>query len=543
MPLQPLSHPARARLNQIRTDLSVGQLAEAMVRWQFRRDDNPGALWVPMCVPIKATGGEDSPEPATSSPDELDQEAFRDRARLIRQAIAHQLRIVDPTQIDQITYTQTADQAWFLGPRPGMTMDSAIGAACSTDEVARHYIRLVLLKELVAQAALDAQDVFIQSGFGPLVYLMVAQKRVDYLHMFEVDFQVVERSGAAVITCLIHYKVFQHLGRECAPGADPALHNRPLDVGEGVLLDVARINPRHFREVDARRSPPAGISLQVGKMRSSRLYFLNLATEFALSVLKQVTPSAAYGVFEATHVVEAGYIPLDDLARLCRPLEVVAPFGGQDDLVGAVAQRLTQWADYIGPHTVGTRKVVFQAPQVRCVDVGGNPNNDAALTPPPSAEVNRLFLNDPNLSREEAEENAEGSAWVVPMSGRIGDQAVRVRPDVAYERLSEGAWRADRYTTCKFAQVINKSEVAYAIQGLDISLPAISRLQLLKVSVADVKAEVPGARKRLADETVVREALKRCLVELSLKECLIGAKPLPIRSLRGQGAAWVAISV
>jgi hypothetical protein len=531
MPLRPLDQPAIGRLNQVKSSLGVKALAEALVRWQFRRaSEDPGSLVVPIAIdlptPSKQSAGGGLPINHAV--------AFRERARVVRQQIATQLKVSEPALVDQITFTQAANRAWYLGPRPSLTLDSAIAAACSTSDVAKHYVRLVLLKELASKAALDADDVFIRAGFGPLVYLGAKAQKGSVLRMFEADFQVAEHSGVASITCLVHSKAFGHRGRtdEPVPGADPPLQTRFISIGEGMLEQVSRLNPRHFVELDARRRPPVGISLQADKMRHSRIYFLNIATEFAASVLRQADPACGFGVFQATHVVDEAYIPLDDLAELARPLEIVAPFGGNATLVSAVLERFTQWPTYLGRHTVGARKVSFQPPQVQAIDVG----TDISALPVPSLlapAIDRLFLNpvDPQTQVEDESEADTSGSSVKIWANATGSpsQAREVDPDVAYELLSQQKCRADLYTATKFSQVMDAEKVESVIQGIDVSLDAVSSLRPIEVANADA---APGVRKRLAAETEVRESIKRCLVELSLKECLVGFKPIPVRSLR-----------
>ena len=407
-----------------------------------------------------------------------------------------------------------------------------MGAASSTKETAQHYVRLVLLKEIVARASLDADDVFVRPGFGPLVYLGARAQKGSVLRMFEVDFQVDERAGNSTVTCLVHAKAFGHRGRAGGDGepggGDPPAQSRFISIGEGMLQQVSRINPRHFVEIDARRRPVVGIALQAAKMRHTRLYFLNIATEFAMSVLQEADIAAHYETFQATHLVEGGYIPLDDLADLARPLEIVAPFRGDTNLRKEVLLRFQEWSAYLGPHTVGKRKTTFEAPQVQAFDTGDGRCGDAtdSLLAP---ALDRLFISEPRATYDHSESDPESSVRVWRRDGSVvAAEAVEVSRDTAYELLAQEKASADAYTRTKFAQVMNRDHVERVIQGLDASLRSIAALRTVAVSKADTAT---GARERLADETSLRESIKRCLVELSLKECLVGAKPIPIRSL------------
>ena len=221
---------ARARLNQIGYPGGVLELAASLVRWQHARArEDAGALLVPIAIPLpQGTGNASAADTALVSSvgmSGIGTAHFRNRARVIRQLIAARLGVTDEILVDQITFTQTSSHAWFLGPRPELTLDSAVGAASSTKEIAQHYVRLVLLKEIVARAALDTDDVFIRPGFGPLVYLGTRAQKGGVLRMFEVDFRVDEHAGKSTVTCLVHAKAFGHRGRAGgngeAGGGDP----------------------------------------------------------------------------------------------------------------------------------------------------------------------------------------------------------------------------------------------------------------------------------------------------------------------------------
>ena len=529
---------ARARLNQIGHPGGVLELAASLVRWQHARArEDAGALLVPIAIPLpQGTGNASAADTVLVSSvgtSGIGTAHFRNRARVIRQLIAARLGVTDEILVDQITFAQTSSHAWFLGPRPELTLDSAVGAASSTKEIARHYVRLVLLKELVARAALDADDVFIRPGFGPLVYLGTRAQTGAVLRMFEVDFQVDERAGKSTVTCLVRAKAFGPRGRaggngEAGGAGDPPVQSRFISIGEGMLQQVSRINPRHFVEIDARRHPAVGIALQADKMRHSRLYFLNIATEFAMSVLCEADVASHYETFRATHVVEGGYIPLDDLAGLARPLEIVAPFRGDADLQREVLLRFQEWSAYLGSHTVGKRKTTFETPQVQAFEaseVGAADATDSLLAP----ALDRLFISDPRATADDAEAGLESTVRVWRRDGfGVATDAVEVSRHTAYELLAQEKASADVYTRTKFAQVVNCARVERVIQGLDASLQSIATLRTVAVSKADTST---GARKRVAGETSLRESLKRCLVELSLKECLVGAKPIPVRAL------------
>ncbi len=69
----------------------------------------------------------------------------------------------------------------------------------------------------------------------------------------------------------------------------------------------------------------------------------------------------------------------------------------------------------------------------------------------------------------------------------------------------------DPYTRSKFLHLLSRDTVAFSLQGLDSSPDELAGLQ-------------PGPASREARP--LREAIKRCIVELSLKEVLLGRKPI-----------------
>jgi len=82
----------------------------------------------------------------------------------------------------------------------------------------------------------------------------------------------------------------------------------------------------------------------------------------------------------------------------------------------------------------------------------------------------------------------------------------------AYLGLARGDAVADPYTQLKYAHLMAMPSVSICMQGLDRSPAAMSAL-------------LP-ARERKGDRPL-QEAIKRCLVELSLKESLLRLKPIP----------------
>jgi hypothetical protein len=92
-----------------------------------------------------------------------------------------------------------------------------------------------------------------------------------------------------------------------------------------------------------------------------------------------------------------------------------------------------------------------------------------------------------------------------------------VKTQVAYATLARGEGIADPYTEAKFRHLLAESGVSVAMQGLDYSPLALAGLR-------PGKSDDAGGRR-------LQEALKRCLVELSLKEVLLGKKVIRVPAM------------
>ncbi|WP_203564280.1 hypothetical protein [Deefgea sp. CFH1-16] len=85
------------------------------------------------------------------------------------------------------------------------------------------------------------------------------------------------------------------------------------------------------------------------------------------------------------------------------------------------------------------------------------------------------------------------------------------KTSLAYDALARGDSIADKYTEIKYSYLMAKNTVSISIQGLDYAPSDLASLQ-------------PG--KDNSDSRQLQEAVKRCLVEISLKECLLGLKTI-----------------
>lgn len=468
---------ALARLNSLRFTASVADTARLLAKWQA----GAGGVLVPIALPLPKAVEEKLAKGASF---------FRERAKQVRAQIAKELGLT-PSAATKLSFTMTSKDAWYLGPRPKLELQSMLDAVASTPA---KFIELMLLKELIDSASFDAQDTFVGGGFGPGVYLgSISQASKKFLHLVEAEFAVNTKHG--LLLCDVTAKRF---GRKATAVAEEAAATRLANAGEGYLVGVTRIVPDDFFENDARKSPMEGVSLDRDKVRRTRFYYLNLLTEFAIRLFTKVGVPFERETFVASHCVDDAYIPLDSLANLQRPLMVVNTT--PDPLDHEALVPLTRFPEYLpGYHVAGNKKTHFPAPNVQVAEAV-----PATLDP----ALNYLFLNG------EGHEDL-GSVRLAKNSATPEFQPVKTH--VAYAALARGDGTADPYTEAKFRHLLAKATVSTAMQGLDFSPKALATLR-------PGKSDDAGGRQ-------LQEALKRCLVELSLKEVLLGKKVVKVPAM------------
>lgn len=468
---------AIARLNSLRFPLSVADTARQLAKWQA----GTGSLLVPIAVPLPKAS-EDKPVKGVSF--------FRERAKQVRTQIAKELGL-DASATTKLSFTMTSKDAWYLGPRPKLDLQSMLDAVASTPA---KFIELMLLKELIEAASIGADDTFVGGGFGPGVYLgSTSQASKKYLHLAEAGFTVNTKHG--LLLCDVTAKRF---ARKTTAAAEDAATTRLANAGESYLVGVTRIVPDDFFEQDARKSPMEGLSLDRDKVRRTRFYYLNLLTEFAIRLFTKADVPFIRETFVASHCVDEAYIPLEPLAQLLRPLLVVNTT--QDKLDHDALTPLVRFSEYLpGYHVAGNKKAHFCAPDVEGVEA-----NSTALDP----AFNYLYLNG------EGDEDM-GTVRLSKNSSALEFQPVKAQ--VAYAALARGEGIADPYTEMKFRHLLAQDTARIAMQGLDYGPKALAGLR-------PGKADDTGQRQ-------LQEALKRCLVELSLKEVLLGKKALKVPAM------------
>ncbi|AJY40483.1 hypothetical protein BW21_4998 [Burkholderia humptydooensis] len=477
MPIRSLDSKtvAHGRLNALRFTAPVAEAARALANWQV----DQGGLLVPMAMPLpKATEG--SPKGVSF---------FRHRAKLVRAQIAQELGLVGDAAL-KLSFTMTWKDAWYLGPRPKLDAQSMLDAVAASPA---KFIELMLLKELIESSAIDAEDTFVGGGFGPGVYLgSASQASKRHLQLAEVEYTVNSKHG--FLLCDMTAKRFS---RKLKTSAENASATRLANAGEGFLVGVTRIVPDDFHEQDGRKFPMDGLSLDLNKVRRTRFYYLNLLTEFAMRLFTKARVPFARETFAATHFVDDAYIPLEPLAQLKHPIIVVNTT--KEPLDHDALAPLVRFPEYLpGYHVAGNKKVHFPAPDVRAVSVVPEQLDSA---------VNYLFLN--------GKGDDESGSVRLAKGGSTESQAVT--PLVAYLALSKGEGRTDPYTEVKYRHLLAQDRFKVSTQGLDYGPNSLALLRPGKAG--------GGENRQL------QEALKRCLVEMSLKEALLGHKAIAVPAI------------
>jgi len=268
---------AHARLNALRFDGTVAESAQRLAKWQAGQ----GSLLVPIPVSL--------PRAEEGAPREAG--FFRERAMRVRAEIARELGL-EGDAATKLSFAMAGRDAWYLGPRPKLDVPSMLAAVAAQPA---KFIQLMLLKELIESAAFE-EDTFVRGGFGPSVYLgSTSQSSKKYLQLAEAEFEVNMKHG--LLLCDVKSKRFARK----ASADETAAATRLASAGEGYLVGVTRIVPYDFYEVDARKNPMEGLSLDREKVRRTRLYYLNLLTEFAASLFTKAEVSFARETFVATH--------------------------------------------------------------------------------------------------------------------------------------------------------------------------------------------------------------------------------------------------
>lgn len=452
---------ARARVSCLRLLVPVREAAISLAKAQEQSE----SLLVPYKVEL------DPIELAQGPRDYVEQ------AHWLKGVLAARLGL-EAEEARRLSFLRFGRAAWCLGPRRGRETQAPLaGVEAAPDR----FVQLMLLKAILERGARREGDLFVTGAFGAGAYLgSLGTAGGRRLQLVEVDYRVNLKHGH--VLCDVHNKVFVKKAGALESDAASSI----VDAGEGMLMTVTRLAASGYRALDAREHPLVGVSLHKERFRHSRLYYLNLVTEFAHEFLSSCGIPCQYETFEATHCVEDGFVPLEPLASLQRPL-VVASSRPVSEAALRPLQNLPVYFP-AGFHVAGNRKAQFRqlvvaqaTSQVREV----------------AADLNYLFLNTVG-------EQAETSITVDGEEANAAD---------AYDAVASGKAEVDPYTRLKFLHVLDCPTVKGVMQGLNFGPDALEAIQ-------------PASTR--PDDRKLQEALKRCLVELSLKECLIGVKPVPM---------------
>lgn len=584
MPIRPVTTAApsaRARLSSVTVPMSLVDFATALAKWQESRAAAPESDSGPMLLPASMQIDSLLNEPRLGlegggSGSRTDDDGFspRDyvaRAGAIRRAIARHIYGAEASagmadredMVDRIPFQMPTSGGlhkgpklvWFLAPASLVVgVGHASGAwreALRDSAYAQTYIRLLLLKELAERGAIEASDAVVHPGFGSTVYFGPRGTTKGVLKLAEVDFSIREIGSTVQVMSQIRSKAFVKKRGPVSSGA-PSGAVQLIDAGEGGVMPVARLNPAHFFEVDARRYHLTGITLNRDRFRQSRLYYLNVATEFVGSVLRQAAVPYEFDAFQATHIVEGGFVEPPAIAKIPRRIHLLeASLSSADapvDFNHPLNEIVCDLARLLGPIQVAGRQTEFEVHSVRCPFIPSDPvgglqpelmNEDVNFLVFARGGATGSYGADQASIAEREEPDSDGgdgsgaedddgdddegaSVLVRKLTGSV--EWSRTSVQNAYELLSRGDHEADVYTRLKYGLIHDRASVRHVLQGVNAQL-----LDLRKLGAT--ASGVDGADDGGGADEDLRTKLRRCLVEISLKEVMIGAKPLDLASL------------
>jgi len=467
--------PAVARLSSIRFDEPLKDVAARLARWQA---ETGGHL-----APVRIEFDREAEEGLRRT----GRQFYQERARLVRTRIAQDLGL-DDSAARKLTFSVTPREAWYLGRTPNLDTAGMVAAAASSPAM---FIELMLTKHLIEAGVRDAEDMLVSGGFGPSVYLgSASQATKRRVNLAEVDFKVNTKFN--YLLCGLTAKSF--LRKKDAQDR-PSLTKELVAVGGGHMVEVARLVADDFVSLDAREQPLVGVTFDRRKFRQTRLYYLNIILEFALDLFAKAEVRASRDTFYATHWVDQGFIPLAPVASLQQPIKVVNASGLP--MTAEAIKPLERLAEFFpdGYHVAGTKKIHFQPPIV-----------STAETVPEALEAGTsyLFLNGES-------QGEDGTIRVAKL--HAGGELRATSASAAYAGLARGDCIADPYTTLKYRHLMEAEDISVTMQGIDCSPAALAAMMPGRINKSD---------------RPLQEALKRCLVELSLKEALRKVKAIPI---------------
>lgn len=467
---------AVARLSQISFKDSLEDVAIKLAKWQISK----GSLQVPLAVNLS----------------ELKSKNYKTLVAQAREHFANK----HPMSSAKPQIMLDRGKAWCLGDVRNQTPEQTLNLAKSHPEI---YIRLVLMSEMLANNAImaPAGEISAFSSLGPSVYMTQGTDATNKtIKAFRAEF--VFNKALQSLTCDITRKVFFLLKHKQKAGQS-SKKSSLVDAGDQNTVTFEQLDPEMYGEADARGYPVKGIALN-DQVRSSRIYYLNVLLEQVCSILTAAGVDFSQSTFQATHQVTEGFINADEVAYLARPLRVIWNTGTP------MPANLPSEATF--DHAfgfAGASKTKFQPVAVTFEPADGGYKQ---LRP----DGNYLFLNDRS-------EDESGSITLENAEGEITPtDAYR-----AYRALEEGTGKADLYTTVKYKLLMDAEKPSHVFQAMHESPEMV--VKLLAGHEVRKKPENKGDAlpPHQIELNAAAEPLRRCLMELALKEIAAGYRPLP----------------
>lgn len=467
---------AVARLSQVTFNESLEDVATQLAKWQISK----GSLQVPLAVSLT----------------DLKSKNYKTLVGKAREHFANK----HPMSSAKPQIMLDRGKAWCLGDARNQTAEQTLNLAKSHPEI---YIRLVLMAEILATNAImaPAGEISAFSSLGPSVYMTQGTDATsNTIKTFRAEF--VLNKALRSMTCDITRKVFfliKHKQKDVKKTKKSSL----VDAGDQNTVTFEQLDPEMYGEADARGYSVKGIALNA-QVRSSRIYYLNVLLEQVASILKAAGVDFTQSTFQATHQVSDGFINADEVAHLSRPLRVVWNTGTP------IPKNLPSEATF--DHAfgfAGSSKVKFQSGSVTfeaaCDD-------HRQLRP----DGNYLFLNDRS-------EDESGSITLQDAEGVVAPADAYT----AYRALEEGTGKADLYTTVKYKLLMDAEKPEHVFQAMHENPEMIVKLLAgHEVRKQPENKDTPLPPHQL-ELNAAAEPLRRCLMELALKEIAAGYRPLP----------------
>ena len=465
---------AVAKLNQLSFSRPLAEVATQLAAWQISK----GSRQVPLGVSLS----------------ELKSATHKSLVAKARAYFANK----HPQASARPQILRSGDKAWCLGDARNQSNELTLSLAKAHPDI---YIRLVLMSELLSTNAVMAPsgESAVFSSLGPSVYF---NQGTDEAHKiikaFRADFLLSDLHNT--LTCDISRKVF-YLKKQ--PGATGnAKKSSMVNAGAFNVVTLEQLNPDLYGEADAREYSVKGLALDKN-VRNSRIYYLNVLVEQVSAILAKAGVPFHASSFVATHQVANGFVNADEVAYLQRPLSVIW------NTATPLPEKLPEQMVFAKPFGYsGNKKSKFESCDLSFESV---PASISSMR----EDRNYLFLND---------RLKEGSGSISVEDAE--DVPVATDAYAAYKTLEDGQGKADLYTTVKYRLLMDTDVPKHVFQAMHEKPECVVKL----LAGAEVQKKADDGEKlppHMVELASVAEPLRRCLMELSIKEIATGVKPLP----------------